>query len=148
MGITKPCTHLHPAPSISTQPHPPPPGSFQPPPSPIHLHLAHFSLHPALCNTLNNIRTKISNVKLDNFPKFRPKNTKLSVLSESWHAWYLKDADSYSNINFLKFRSQIPFLGKFGRKKSNLSVLSKYWDSWYFEDAHSYFKICFLNFQL
>ena len=40
LGITKPCTHLHPAPSTSTQlipsstqPHPPPPSSFQPPPS-------------------------------------------------------------------------------------------------------------------
>ena len=39
-GITKPCTHLHPAPSsstqlilTSTQLHPPPPSSFQPPPS-------------------------------------------------------------------------------------------------------------------
>ena len=38
MGITKPCTHLHPAPSTSTQListsnqlHPPPPNSFQPP---------------------------------------------------------------------------------------------------------------------
>ena len=40
MGITNPCTHLHPAPSTSkqliwtsTQLHPPPPSSFQPPPS-------------------------------------------------------------------------------------------------------------------
>ena len=39
-GITKPCTHLHPVPSTSTQliststqPHPPPPSSFQPSPS-------------------------------------------------------------------------------------------------------------------
>ena len=35
-GITKPCTHLH-----------------APPPSSIYLHPGHFSLHPALCNTLN-----------------------------------------------------------------------------------------------
>ena len=40
MGITKPCTHLHPAPSTSSQVistsiqlHPPPPSSFQSPPS-------------------------------------------------------------------------------------------------------------------
>ena len=32
-GITKPCTHLHPPPSTSTQFHPPPPSLFQPPPS-------------------------------------------------------------------------------------------------------------------
>ena len=36
----------------STKVHPTPPSSFQPPPSSIHL-------HPALCNTLNNIWTKI-----------------------------------------------------------------------------------------
>ena len=30
---TKPCTHLHPAPSTYTQLHPPTPSSFQPPPS-------------------------------------------------------------------------------------------------------------------
>ena len=42
MGITKPCTHLHPAPSTSK--------------------LRYLSLHPSLCNTLNNIRTKILHV--------------------------------------------------------------------------------------
>ena len=59
-GITKPYTHLHPAPSTftqlistSTQLHPTSPSSFQPPPSSIHLDPDHFSLHPALCNTLH-----------------------------------------------------------------------------------------------
>ena len=33
MGITKPWTHLHTAPSTSTQLHPAPPSWFQPPPS-------------------------------------------------------------------------------------------------------------------
>ena len=33
MGITKPCTQLHPPLPSSTQLHPPPPSSFQPPPS-------------------------------------------------------------------------------------------------------------------
>ena len=33
-----------------------------PPPSSTHLHPAYFSLHPALCNTLNNIWTKILHV--------------------------------------------------------------------------------------
>ena len=42
MGITKPCTHLHSAPSTSK--------------------LRYLSLHPSLCNTLNNIRTKILHV--------------------------------------------------------------------------------------
>ena len=39
-GITKPCTHLH-----------------APPPSSIYLHPGHFSLHPALCNILNQNMT-------------------------------------------------------------------------------------------
>ena len=48
-------TQLHPPPPSSTQLHQPPLSSFQPLPSFIHLHPAHFSLHPVLCNTLNNI---------------------------------------------------------------------------------------------
>ena len=54
--IAKPCTHLHLAPSISTNSihlHPALPSS-------IHLHPAQFNLYPALCNTLNVIRTKTS----------------------------------------------------------------------------------------
>ena len=50
MGITKPCTHLHPAPSTSTkliststQLHPPPPSSFQPPPSSLQHPQQYFS---------------------------------------------------------------------------------------------------------
>ena len=51
MAITKPCNHLHPARSNSTQ-----------------LHAAHFSHQPVLYNTLNNIiRTKISHV-IQQFP--------------------------------------------------------------------------------
>ena len=45
--------------------HPPPPSSIHlhpPPPSSTQLHPAHFSLHPALCNTLNNFLTKILHV--------------------------------------------------------------------------------------
>ena len=45
---SKPCTHLQ--------------------PRTIHLHSAHFSLHPALCKTLNVIRTKISHV-IEQFPQ-------------------------------------------------------------------------------
>ena len=45
----------------STQLHPSPPRS-------IHLHSAHFNLHPAHCNTLNVIRTKISYV-IGQFPQ-------------------------------------------------------------------------------
>ena len=51
LGITKPCTQLQPA-----------------PPSSIHLHPAHFSLHPAVCNALNNIWTKILHI-IGQFPQ-------------------------------------------------------------------------------
>ena len=50
-----------------------------------------------------------------NFLKFPPQNpflgkfgakiSKVSVLYENWYTWYLKDADSYSNITFLNFKS-------------------------------------------
>ena len=33
--------------------------------------------------------------------KFGPKKSKLLVLPEDWHTWYLEDVDSYSNISFL-----------------------------------------------
>ena len=51
---------LNPAPT-STQLHP----SLL---SSIHLHPVHLSVHPALCNTLNVIRTKISHV-IGQFPQ-------------------------------------------------------------------------------
>ena len=98
--------------------HPPPASSIHlqpPPPSSIHLHPVHFSLHLALCNTLNVIRTKMSH-ELGNFPKFRSKNLKLTILTENWHIWYIRGADSEPRPRFLKFRAQNPFLGKFGAK--------------------------------
>ena len=55
-------TQFHSPPPSSTQLHPL--SSFEPPPSSIYLHPAHFSLHPALCNILNNIRTKMWHVIL------------------------------------------------------------------------------------
>ena len=63
---------LNHAPS-STQLHPPPSSSFQPPPNSIHLHPAHFSLHPALCNILDNIWTKILHA-LGQFPQIKAEN--------------------------------------------------------------------------
>ena len=115
MGITKPCTHLHPA---------------------------NLSLHPALCNTLNVIRTKILHI-IEQFPK----NSKLSILTENWHAWSLEGADLESALRFLKFQPQNQFLGKFGSKNSKLSVLPENGHTWYLEDADSYSAISFLNFQ-
>ena len=102
------------------------PSSIQLHPAHFNLHPAHFNVQPALCNTLNNIQTKISHL-IGQFPQVRPKTSKLSISTENWHTWYLKDADSYSNINFLKFRPQNQILGKCGPKKSKLSVLPEHW---------------------
>ena len=132
MGITKPCTHLHPAPSTSSQ-----------------FFLAHFSHHPAPCNTLNIIRTKLSHVtgQFGQFSKFRLKNLKLLILTENWLTWYLGGADSESRLWFLKVWLENLFWGEFGRKKSELFVLPENWHRWYLEDGDSYSNISFLNFQ-
>ena len=34
--------------------------------------------------------------------KFGPRNSKLFILTENWHTWYMEDADSYSGNSFLK----------------------------------------------
>ena len=134
-------------------------------------------LHPAFCNNLNNIWTKILHV-IGQFPqiqteklrsvhfenwhtwyiggfdsesrllgKFAPKNSKLTVLPENWCTQYLKDADSKSRLRFLKFPPQNPFLGKSGPKKSKMSALSENWYTWYIKHADSYSNISFLNFK-
>ena len=59
LGIIKSCTHLHPAPSISTHLHPLPSTSNQLISTSTHRHPTHLSLHPALYNTLDVIKTKI-----------------------------------------------------------------------------------------
>ena len=84
---------------------------------------------------------------LGNFPKFRSKNSKFSVLSENWHSWYLKDADSFSNISFPNVQTKNSFLSKFGPKKWKLSVLSESWHTWYLKDADSYSNINFVKFR-
>ena len=54
-------------------------------------------LHPAICNTLNVIRTKILHVIGQLHQKFK-------VLTENWQTWYIGGADSKSRLRFLKFR--------------------------------------------
>ena len=126
-----------------TQLHPPPPNSFQPSPSSIQLHPAHLSFHPVLSTLLEPKYC----MYLDNFPKFRPENWKLYILTENSHITYLGGADSESGIRFLKFRPQNSFLGKFGPKKSKLYVLPENWHTWYLEYVDSYSNISFLNFK-
>ena len=59
--------------------------------------------------------------------KFGLKKSRLSLLPENWHTWYLRGADSESGHRFSKFRSQNSHLSKFGSKKLKLSVLSENW---------------------
>ena len=54
--------------------------------------------------------------------KFGLKNSKLSILTENWHIWYNKDADSFSEFPTLN-----PFLGKSGLKKSKLFFFPENW---------------------
>ena len=46
-----------------------------------------------------------SKPKIHFLAKFGRKKEKFSLLTENWHTWYLEDADSYSNIRFLKFQT-------------------------------------------
>ena len=79
--------------------------------------------------------------------KFGPKKSKLSVLSKNWHTWYLKEADSYSDIGFLNIQPKIHFGANLDQKKSKLSILSENWHTCYLEDADSYSEISYLNFK-
>ena len=88
MGITKPCTQLHPTPSTSTQPHPapststqlistsnqlhpPPPSSFQSPPSSLQ--------HPQQYLNQNIARNWAISLNLDRKIKTRPFWLKIST---------------------------------------------------------------------
>ena len=51
--------------------------------------------------------------------KFGPKKSKLSVLTENWHTWYLGSADSDSGLGFLKFQLKIHFWANLGRKNQS-----------------------------
>ena len=73
-------------------------------PSSIHL-------HPALCNTLKVIRTKISHI-IWQFSKVGPKNSKLSIFIENWHRWYFGGVYSKSGLTCLKFWPQNPIFGE------------------------------------
>ena len=107
----------------STQPHPPPPSSFQPPPSSIHLHSAHFSLHPVFCHILNVIRTKI--LQLNNILKFRPKNSKLSNLTEYWFIWYLGGVNPNPDLHFWNSDPKTDFWANVSQKNQSCSSYLK-----------------------
>ena len=51
--------------------------------------------------------------------KFQLKKSKSSVLSENWYTWYLKDADSYSNVSFVNFESGFLHWENLGQKSQS-----------------------------
>ena len=103
-NINKEWVMLNRAPT-SPQFHPPPP-SFTPS---TQFHPAHFNFHPVLSVTPAVLLEPKHRVYLGNCPKFRPKNSKLSVLTENWQTWYLWGADSKSGLKSLKFWPKINF---------------------------------------
>ena len=88
MGITKPCTHLHPAPSTSNQ-----------------FFLAHFSHHPAPCNTLNIIRTKLSHVTGQFGQFFQVSAEKFKVTYFDWKLAHMISWRCWFRIQTLIFES-------------------------------------------
>ena len=120
--------------STSVQLHPPPPSSFQPPLSSLqhpqqylNQNIArNWAISPNLgrkiksCPFWQNIgtygsyiggvdsesRLRFLKLRPQNpfLVKFGPKKSKLFILSENWHTWYLEDADTYSDISFLNFK--------------------------------------------
>ena len=187
IGITKPCTHLHPAPftstqlypalSTSTQLHSPPSSSFQSPTSSLHhpqrylnQNIArNWAISPNLSQKIKSCQfwlkigthgildVLIPNPDLD-FRNLDPKIyfwENLDPKIQSCPFCLKNGVHSISKIlipnpeiDFLKFRPENPFLGKFGPKNSKFSVLFKTWYTWYLKDADSCSNINFMNFQL
>ena len=114
MGIAKQCTHLHPAPSISTQLYLPPSSStklrlppsssFQPPPSSLQ-HSQHSYNQNIACNW-----------ELGNFSKLRLKNSKFSIFTENWHTWYMEVVIPNPNLKFWNSDLKFNFWANLGRK--------------------------------
>ena len=135
MGITKPCTQLHQAPSTSTQLHsapstsnqlistsiqlhPPPPSSFQTPPRSLQ-HPQRYTRYLGRVDSkfrLRFLKFLPQNPFLD---KLVPKMSKLFVLPKNWYTWYLEDADSYSNISFLNFQPRVHFMANLNQKSQS-----------------------------
>ena len=126
MGITKPCTQLHQAPSTSHQLHSAPSTSsqlistsiqlHQPPPRSLQ-HRQRYTRYLGRADSkfrLRFLKFLPQNPFLD---KLGPKMSKLFVLPKNWYTWYLEDAGSTLNPFLGKPRSKVPshhFLLKLG----------------------------------
>ena len=118
MGITKPCTHLHPALSTSTQLHPAPYTSIQLISTSTQLHPPPLSsFKPPPSSLQHSQRYKNQNIA---------RNWAISTnLGRKFKVFCLKirthgitgDGDYESSLRISKFRPQNAFLGKFALKK-------------------------------
>ena len=68
----------------------------------------------------------------------------LSILPEKWHTRYLEDADPYSEISFLNFKTYIRFWANLVQK-SHFSIFAENWHTEYHDNSYSH--ISFLKFQ-
>ena len=116
-------------------------------PRSIHLHPAHLNLHPALCNTLNVIRTKILDI-IWQFSKISANKFRVVHFDKKIGTYgILVVLIPNLVLKFWNSDPKIQYLGKFGPENSKLTVLSKNAHIWYLEDPDSYSNISFLNFQ-
>ena len=146
MDITKPCTHLHPAPSTSTQListstqlHPPPPSSFQPPPSSFQPPPSSLQ-HPQQYLKQYIARNWAISPNLGRKIKCYPFWLKIGSRD------ILEVLIPNSDLDFWNFDAEIHFWANLG-PKSQLFVLSENWYTWYLKDANPYCNISFLNFK-
>ena len=116
MGITRPCTHLHPAASTSTQ----------------------------VSATPSTLLEPKYRTLLGIFPKFRPKNSGLSILTKVWHTRYFGGADSKSRLEIFEIPIPKSIFGKICAAKVKI-CLPENWHTWYLEDPNSYSNISFQN---
>ena len=97
-------TQLHAVPSISTQ---------------------FISVSTKLSATPSTIFEQNYHMYLGSFPKFRPKNSNLSILNENLHTWYLGGADFESRFRFLEPKSWSCLeISTHGISYSNISFLN------------------------
>ena len=176
MGITKPCTHLYPAPSTSThliststQLYPPPTSSLQHPQQYLNQNIArNWAISPNLgqkvkscpfwlkIGTHGTLQLLIPNPDLD-FWNSDPKIhfwANLGPKIQSCLFCLKNGAHSISRMQIpnldLEFWNSDPkthFWANFGRKSQSCSFFLKIWHTWHFDDSDSYSNISFLNCQ-
>ena len=149
MCITKSCTHLHPAPSTSTQLHLPSSASTQLISTSTHLHLPLPSLFQFPPSSLQHPQQYLNQNVARNLtisPNLGQKIKSCPFWLKIGSHGILEVFISNQTFRFLKLRPQNSFLEKFGPKKSKVSLLSENWYTWYLKDVDSYCNISFLNF--